>query len=102
MTPLHFGTFDTITLLVTRLPPSTQAAVRDVAEAYWTIPLHASQWPAVVTPVRDDAFYIDTCTCFGAAPASGGYGHIADTGTNLFRVEGIAPISKWVDDHVFF
>jgi len=28
------------------------------------------------------------------------YGHVADT--DLFGVEGITPVSKWVNDHIFF
>ena len=41
--PCTWGTFDTICLLIARLPPGSEAAVRDVAEAYRTIPLHRSQ-----------------------------------------------------------
>ena len=100
--PCTWGTFDTITLLMSRLPPRTQAAVWDVAEEYCSVPLHPLQWPTVVARVSENSFCIDTCACFGAAPASRGYGHITDTGTNIFCANGIDPMSKWVDDHVFF
>ncbi|KAF8154139.1 hypothetical protein B0H34DRAFT_720614 [Crassisporium funariophilum] len=39
-------------------------AVRDVSEAFRTVPLHYSQWPAAVVCVDDDAFCVDT---FGAS-----------------------------------
>jgi hypothetical protein len=30
------------------------------------------------------------------------YGMVADAGTDIFRGNGIGPLAKWVDDHVFF
>lgn len=77
--PCTYGTFATICLLVWRLPPGSEGATRDVAEAYRTIPLHPSQYPA-----------------------AGTYGGLADAGTDLLRSEGVSPLSKWVDDHLFF
>jgi hypothetical protein len=41
--PTTWGTFSTISMLVSRLLPGSQAATRDVAKAYRTIPLHPSQ-----------------------------------------------------------
>jgi len=41
--PCTWGKFSTISLLIARLPPGSQAATRDVAEVYCTIPLHESQ-----------------------------------------------------------
>jgi hypothetical protein len=32
----------------------------------------------------------------------GAYGHIMDAGADLFHVIGISPLTKWVDDHLFF
>ena len=46
--PCTWGTFLTVYLLVARLPPDSQASVRDVAEAYRTIPASPSQWPGLV------------------------------------------------------
>ncbi|TFY51482.1 hypothetical protein EVJ58_g10540, partial [Rhodofomes roseus] len=86
-----------------RLPPGSQAAVRDVAEAYRTVPLHPSQWPGTVIRLsKDDDFLVDTVAAFGAAPNGGVYGGIADAGADIMRSKGIGPISKWVDDHTFF
>lgn len=99
--PCTWGTFTTICLLVWRLPPGSQAAVRDVAEAYRTIPLHPSQWPAGVVRTAPDEMYVDTCLAFGASPSAGGYGGIADAGADLMRAGGMGPLSKWVDDHIF-
>ena len=101
--PCTWGTFTAMALLCARLPPGSQAAVRDVAEAYRTIPLHHSQWPGTVikTALRDQ-YLLDSNAAFGAAPNAGLYGGVADAGADLMRAEGIGPISKWVDDHVFF
>ena len=101
--PCTWGTFNTIALTITTLSPGSQASIRDVAEAYCTIPIKASQWPGLVIRLPgDDLFAINTCNNFGLASAGGIYGELADASAVIFRREGIGPISKWVDDHVFF
>jgi len=100
--PSTWGTFSVISLLICRLPPGSQLAVRDVKEAYRTVPLAPSQWPGIVVRLHeDDSFAIDTRNCFGLASSSGCYGTVGDAGAQLTRIHGIGPISKWVDDHVF-
>ena len=77
--------------------------MRDVKEAYRTIPIRPDQWPGLVVRLRgDDEFAIDTRDCFGLALGRGVYGHLGDASTQIMRSHGIAPLSKWVDDHVFF
>jgi hypothetical protein len=100
--PCTWGTFSTMALCIARLPPGSQAATRDEAEAYRTIPLHASQWNGTVVRVGDDAFNLDSCLSFGLAPSAGTYGACADAANDIMRAEGIGPIIKWVDDRVFF
>jgi hypothetical protein len=100
--PTMWGTFKIVALLIARLPPGSEAVTRDVAEAYRTIPLHPSQWPAAVIRAPDDLYYINKCLSFGAAPSAGAYGHVTDAAAEIFRSEGIRPLDKWVDDHVFF
>jgi hypothetical protein len=56
-------------------------------------------WSGCFNP---DSFGIDTAGCFGLASASGVYGQVADAGSDIFRMSGIGPLSKWVDDHIFF
>ena len=34
--------------------------------------------------------------------AGGMYGDLADAGVDIFRAHGMGPLSKWVDDHIFF
>ena len=75
--------------------------MRDVAEAYRTIPLHPLQWPTAMVHATHDELYVDTCTAFGAAPSAGVYGHAAGMGVEIFRLRGIGPLDKWVDDHIF-
>ena len=75
--------------------------MRDVAEAYRTIPLHPSQWPGAVVRLDSDTFTIDTSMSFENCPSAGVYGSVGDAGTELFRCNGMGPVSKWVDDHLF-
>lgn len=100
--PCTWGTFSAFALLCHRLPPGSQGAVRDVAEAYRTIPLDPSQWPGAVLRYSDgDEFIIDSNAAFGVASNGGVYGHVADAGADIMRSAGIGPIAKWVDDHTF-
>lgn len=100
--PCTWGTFDTVCSIIRHLPAGSQAATRDVAEAYRTIPLLPAQWPATVVRSDLDSFYVDTCTSFGMGPSAGAYGYVADAGADLFCALGLGPLTKWVDDHLFF
>ena len=103
MYPCTWGTFDTICFTIFNLPPGSQAAIRDVAEAYRTIPIIADQWPGLVVKLLDeDEFAINTCDNFGLSSAGGIYGSLGDATLDIFRAQGIGPSSKWVDDHIFF
>jgi len=100
--PASWGNFSIVVyLLISRLPPGSEAATRDVAEAYRTIPFHPSPWPAAVVRTSPTHGCIDTCTAFGATTSAGSYGHLADAAADLFRFHGIGPLHKWVDDHIF-
>ncbi|TFY74472.1 hypothetical protein EWM64_g9540 [Hericium alpestre] len=99
--PCTWSTFTVICLLISRLPPGSQAAVRDVSEAYRTVPLHPSQWAGVVVRLLEELFAIDTNAAFGARPNAGIYGYLQDAGVDILRFKGLGPISKWVDDHIF-
>ncbi|KAG6327245.1 hypothetical protein ID866_11844 [Astraeus odoratus] len=81
--PTTWGKFSTIYQLISHLPPGPEAATQDVAEAYWTVPLHQSQWPAAVVKLSESLGCIDMCTTFRATPAAGAYGHIADAGCKI-------------------
>ena len=74
--PCEWGTFYTACSLIHTLPQGSQGATRDVAEAYRTIPLHPSQWPALVVRIADEPalFAADTSLCFGYGPSAGTYG----------------------------
>jgi hypothetical protein len=101
--PCTWGTFSTVDLLFARLPPGSQASVRDVAEAYRTIPVAPSQWPGLVIHLQaHDQFAVNVCNNFGLTSAGGIYGMVADAGTDIFRGSGIGLVAKWVDDHIFF
>ena len=101
--PCTWGTFSTVALLIARLPPGSQASIRDVAEAYRTIPVMPAQWPGLVIRLQaDDQFAVNTCNNFGLTSAGGVYGALADAGADIFRGQGMGPLAKWVDDHIFF
>jgi hypothetical protein len=100
--PCTWGTFETICTTILHLPPGSQAAVRDIAEAYRTIPIKPTQWPGTVVRISQSQFAIDKCLAFGCSSSAGVYGNLADASADIFRAEGIGPISKWVDDFVFF
>ncbi|RXW15240.1 hypothetical protein EST38_g10612 [Candolleomyces aberdarensis] len=77
-------------------------AVRDISEAYQTIPLHRLQWPATVVNVGVDLFCVDPFAAFGARPSGRVFGTVADTLADLLCWRGMGPVTKWVDDFVFF
>lgn len=77
--------------------------MRDVKEAYRTILIKPSQWPGIVVRLPgSDAFAVDTMDCFGLASGCGCYGIVGDAGSQIIRANGMGPLSKWVDDHIFF
>ena len=90
--------------LIRGLLPGTQAAVRNIAEAYRIIPLHESQWPGVVVCISNEPalFALNTCNLFGCATASGLFSLFGNVLADLLWAKGIGPILKWVDDFVFF
>ena len=100
--PCTWGKFSIIYLLILHLPAGSQVATCDVVEAYQTIPLHESQWPAAVVRTSNPTACIDTCVVFGASPSCGAYGQMVDAGTEILRANGIGLLDKWVDDHIFF
>jgi hypothetical protein len=101
--PCTWGTFEAVSLVISRLPPGSQASVRDVAAAYRTIPACRTQWPGLVVRLEGfDSYAINTHNNFGLTSAGGIYGHLADAGADILRANGIGPLSKWVDDHIFF
>ena len=83
------------------IPPGSQGAVRNVAEAYRTIPLHPSQWHTLVVRLSESEFAVDSATCFGFRPLGGLYGKVGNTGIDIMHASGIGPILRWVDDHLF-
>ena len=96
-----YSTFPIVSLLMSSLPPGSQGAVQDVAEAYHTIPVHLSQWHGLVVRLSDSHFTIDTALCFGFGPSAGIYGNVVSAGADIMRFIGIGPILRWVDDHLF-
>ena len=102
--PCTWGTFRTVCALIRRLPQGSQAATRDISEAYRLIPLHESQWAGVVVRITNspDKFALNTSNSFGGATSGGLFGLFGDALADILRAKGIGPILKWVDDFIFF
>ena len=100
--PMTWGTFLVILLLIHWLPPGLQLAMRDVADAYHTVPLHRLQWPCPVIRLDDNSFAIDTMLCFGSGPSARMYSTVHNATSDILHFHSIGPISSWVDDHLFF
>ena len=102
--PCTWGTFRTVCTLIRNLPTGSQAATRDISEAYRIIPLHESQWAGVVVRTSNNPgeFALNTSNSFGGATAGGLFGLFGDALADLLRAKGIGPILKWVDDFIFF
>ena len=81
--PCTWGIFSTIYLLISWLPTGSQVATCDIAEAYRTIPLHKSQWPAVVVRISETMACINTCIAFGASPSCSAYRQVANAGAEI-------------------
>lgn len=99
--PCTWATFVAVCLLVWRLPPGSQACVRDIAEAYRTIPLHESQWPGTVVRLSPTTFALDTSAAFGSSGAPGRFGRVNGCALDIMRARGLGPMFSWVDDVVF-
>lgn len=99
--PCLWGTFTNTCRLIWTLPPGSQGAVRDISEAYHTVPLHPSQWAGIAIRVGEDEFCLDTRDMFGLTSAPGIFGHVADAGMDISRGSGLGPLTKWVDDHLW-
>ena len=101
--PCTWGTFHTVCTLIRSLPQGSQAAVRDIAEAYRIIPLHESQWAGVAVRISNhpEQYALNTCNSFRCATAGGLFGMFGDALADLLRAKGIGPILKWVDDFLF-
>lgn len=99
--PSPYSIFPIVALVISTLPPGSQGAVHNVTEAYRTIPLHHSQWHALIVHLSKSQFTIDTLACFGFSLSGGIYGNIGSTGTDIMCCLSLSPILRWVDDHLF-
>ncbi len=101
--PCTWTPFRAFCVIVWNLPAGSQGMVRDVSEAYRIVPLHHSQWAGTVVRLSEgDEFAIDTQTAFGISSGAGIYGYLGDGSSDIMRRRGIGPLTKWVDDFVFF
>ena len=101
--PCTWGTFSTVALLITCLPPGSQASIHNVAEAYRTIPVKPNQWPRLVIWLQaDDQFAVNVCNNFGLMSAGGVYGTLADAGADIFQGHGMGPLANYNAQHAIW
>ena len=83
--PCTWGTFHTVCTLIRHLPKGSQAATRDISEAYRIIPLHESQWLRVVVRITNSPakFALNTSNSFGGVTAGGLFGLFGDALADL-------------------
>lgn len=97
----QWGTFSECYLLVAQAPPGTEAAVFDVEGAFRNVPTHPSvrAFTAILLGIL---IHLDGCLNFGAGPAPGIWGRIADAMVAILLAHGVEALIKWVDDFIFF
>lgn len=99
--PTTWGTFSVTCLMLHQLPLGSQITTRDVSKVYQTVPLHLSQWPAMVTCLNEDRFTIDTSLCFSVSPSASTYRKIHQASSDILHHHEVGPLSGWVDNHLF-
>ncbi|KAE8235955.1 hypothetical protein A4X06_0g9706, partial [Tilletia controversa] len=96
-----WSTFRQIIGNILSLPADSEACTRDVDSAYRLLPVHPSQWPALVLRT-EEGFFIDTRVSFGIGPGTGVFGRVGEAALDIFRARGFGPLGRWVDDILFF
>ncbi|KAE8240282.1 hypothetical protein A4X13_0g7872 [Tilletia indica] len=96
-----WSTFRQIVADVLGLPSDSEACTRDVDSAYRLLPVHPSQWPAMVLRT-EQGYFIDTRVPFGIGPGTGVFGRVGEAALDIFRAQGLGPLGRWVDDILFF
>jgi hypothetical protein len=89
-----WGTAAVVEALICSLPPGSEIAIRDVSEAFRSIPAHPLQWPAAVIRLSETLRYIDVCGVFGAKPMPGVHGTVTDGACDIFRGKGLAAVAS--------
>jgi hypothetical protein len=95
-----WGSFSECYLLVADAPRGTQAAIFDVDAAFRNIPTHPSARPFLAIMV-EGLIHLDHVLNFGACPAPGIFGRVADAMVRILLYRGIDALIKWVDDFIF-
>ncbi|KAE8228496.1 hypothetical protein CF326_g6570 [Tilletia indica] len=96
-----WSTFRQIVADVLGLPSDSEACTRDVDSAYRLLPVHPSQWTAMVLRT-EQGYFIDTRVPFGIGPGIGVFGRVGEAALDIFRAQGLSPLGRWVDDILFF
>ena len=101
--PCKWESFYIACTLIYTLLQGCEGATRNIAKAHHTIPLHPSQWPALVVHVADKPtlFAVDTSLCFSYGPSARIYGAVQDAGLDILWAAGIGLLITWVNDHLF-
>ena len=83
-----WGSFAKCYLLVADAPIGSQAAVFDVDAAFRNIPMHPSARCFLAFSIKG-LIHLDHVLNFGATPAPGTFGRVADTMVEILRHKGV-------------
>ncbi len=100
--PCTWGTFAVVALLIARLPPGSQGAVRDVSEAYRCIPSHPINGPAQSSESQTPFLLSMSHSSSDSRPPAASGVSLLMRYAQSFAHRAIAPLAKWVDDFIFF
>ena len=95
-----WGSFAECYLLVADAPIGSEAAVFDVDAAFRNIPTHPSARRFLAFSIKG-LVHLDHVLNFGATPAPGTFGRVADAIVEILLHRGVETIIKWVDDFIF-
>ena len=98
---LKCNSADVASFQVAACPAGSQAATRNIVQAYHCSPLAPCHKKYIVFHWNNN-FYVQHNVIEGLAPARGIQGAVADACIAILNHHGIAPISKWVDDFIIF
>jgi hypothetical protein len=95
-----WGSFSECYLLVADAPEGTQAAIFDVDAAFRNVPTHPSARRFLAIKIKE-LIHLDHVLNFGAYPAPGIWGRIADVMVQILLSRGIDALIKWVNNFIF-
>ncbi|KAF7330695.1 hypothetical protein MSAN_02447600 [Mycena sanguinolenta] len=95
--PTRYDSATEVADIIINAPPGTQAMVLDIAKFHRTCPIlpEHKRWFVLKGP---DGFHIDHVCPFGCSSSSGNAGTIGNAVVDIWKAEGVSPITRIEDD----